>query len=116
MGVPRFFRWLSERYPLTLHPITSSVAVPQFDNLYLDMNGIIHNCTHGNADDIIALSEKDQMMAIFRYVDEIFNLIRPQRVFYMAIDGLNPSGCPHTFRRRTPRQNEPTAPAPLQSR
>jgi hypothetical protein len=90
-GIPKFYRWLSERYPLVrigrmqvhaceprdrgrgaarsshLHPrirvimaheqppppqlnmkISSTEATPEIDNLYLDMNGIIHNCTHAN--------------------------------------------------------------------
>lgn len=48
MGVPKFFRWLSERYPLINQPIGESTLLPAFDNLYLDSNGIIHNATHGN--------------------------------------------------------------------
>lgn len=47
-GIPKFYRWLSERYPLLNQRITATESPPEVDNLYLDMNGIIHNCTHAN--------------------------------------------------------------------
>jgi 5'-3' exoribonuclease 2 len=76
MGVPALFRWLNTRYPrmtsrvieeqtVTINgfeiPVDISKPNPngsmydgcvqltravEFDNLYLDMNGIIHPCTH----------------------------------------------------------------------
>jgi len=47
MGVPKFFVWLAERYPCILLPFSEN-TMPSIDNLYLDMNGIIHNCSHSN--------------------------------------------------------------------
>lgn len=48
MGVPKFYRWLSERYVSVNQIISDLSLLPEFDNLYLDMNGIIHACTHPN--------------------------------------------------------------------
>lgn len=50
MGVPKFYRWLSERYPKINQIVSDSTLLPEFDNLYLDMNGILHTCTHPNDD------------------------------------------------------------------
>ena len=38
MGVPKFYRWISERYPC-LSQVLKEYQIPQFDNMYLDMNG-----------------------------------------------------------------------------
>ena len=56
MGVPKFYRWLSERYPC-LSEVVKEHQIPEFDNLYLDMNGIIHICSHPNDDDVHFRSE-----------------------------------------------------------
>ncbi len=34
MGVPKFFRWMSERYPMISELIAEN-RIPEFDNLYV---------------------------------------------------------------------------------
>lgn len=87
-GIPKFYRWLSDRYPLVNQPVAST-HVPVVDNLYLDMNGIIHNCTHGN-DPEVKLTEEEMIVKIFAYTEKLFQIVQPQRLFFAAIDGDNP--------------------------
>ncbi|KAJ9063813.1 exonuclease II Exo2 [Entomophthora muscae] len=83
------FRWLSERYPLSSQLIEGA-NIPVFDNLYLDMNGIIHNATHANKGAHQVLSDKFMFTAIFSYIENLFEIIQPQKLIYMAVDGVAP--------------------------
>eukprot|EP00941_MAST-03F_sp_MAST-3F-sp1_P003143 g3143.t1 len=91
MGVPKFYRWLAERYPLISQPVANASAMPEFDYLYLDMNGIIHNCTHPKDEEISeSLTERQIMLGIFSYIDRLVKIIKPTQMLYMAIDGCAP--------------------------
>eukprot|EP00894_Picocystis_sp_ML_P005069 jgi/Pico_ML_1/55586/g1253.t1 len=90
MGVPKFYRWVSERYPRLNRSVKES-GCPDVDHLYLDMNGVVHNCTHGQGDDGEgthgAADEEAMFQRIFAYLDKIVDVIKPKKLLYMAIDG-----------------------------
>lgn len=92
MGIPRFYRYMSERYPLLNQPISDVSLLPEFDCFYLDMNGIIHNCTHSDGDNSMStLSLQAQLHGVFTYMDRLItHIIKPQQLVYIAIDGVAP--------------------------
>ncbi|XP_057669654.1 5'-3' exoribonuclease 1 [Diorhabda carinulata] len=90
MGVPKFYRYISERYPC-LSELIKDYQIPEFDNLYLDMNGIIHNCSHPNDEDPhFRITEEKIFQDIFHYIEVLFRMIKPQKLFFMAVDGVAP--------------------------
>ncbi|KAK4047900.1 5'-3' exoribonuclease 2 [Microbotryomycetes sp. JL201] len=112
MGVPALFRWLSKKYPKIVesvaedHPVTvpgpdggmqelpvdTSQPNPngeEFDCLYLDMNGIVHPCTHPEGKPA-PKTEADMMHEVFLYTERVIAMVRPRKLLMMAIDGVAP--------------------------
>jgi len=102
MGVPSLFRWIQKKYPAIVsrcietneddnpddpNPNTSG-DIP-FDCLYLDMNGIIHPCFHPKEGEA-PKDEKEIFNNVFEYTDRVFNIVRPQKLLFLAIDGPAP--------------------------
>ena len=89
-GNTKILSLVSERYPAINQRIYDQTFLPSVDNLYLDMNGILHNCSHANGSGIGAKSDKDVLQAVFFYLDRIVHIVKPEKLLYMAIDGVAP--------------------------
>lgn len=112
MGVPALFRWLSKKYPKIISPVVeelplevenddgSKTQIPidarkpnpngeEMDNLYLDMNGIVHPCSHPE-DRPAPANEEEMMIAIFEYTERVVNMVRPRKLLMIAVDGVAP--------------------------
>ena len=112
MGVPALFRWLSKKYPKIISPVIeekpedidngdgTKTKVPvdmrksnpngeEFDNLYLDMNGIVHPCSHPE-DRPAPANEEEMMIAIFEFTERVVTMARPRKLLYIAVDGVAP--------------------------
>ena len=108
MGVPAFYKWLVTKYPKVVSdciedrptwneagekvPVDTSRANPngvEFDNLFLDMNGIIHPASHPE-DRPPPETEDDMNLAVTDYLERVFAAARPRKLLFMAIDGVAP--------------------------
>lgn len=128
MGVPKFFRWMSERYPKInqrfgsppnpetcqdyfdkpppvpsekVDPLSTCGLPPEIDRLYIDMNGVIHGCSHNNSsnvdddgegfDTVSRISNPEIFRNVCYYLDRVIgDMVQPKEVVYMAIDGVAP--------------------------
>jgi len=66
--------------------LTGVPFAAEIDNLYLDMNGIIHTSSHSTEEDVIK-TESQMMVDVLHYIDKLLHLIKPKKLFYLAIDG-----------------------------
>eukprot|EP01102_Stenamoeba_stenopodia_P023161 TRINITY_DN9890_c0_g1_i1.p1 TRINITY_DN9890_c0_g1~~TRINITY_DN9890_c0_g1_i1.p1 ORF type:complete len:344 (+),score=80.81 TRINITY_DN9890_c0_g1_i1:117-1148(+) len=89
MGVPKFFRWILERYPFIAAP-SGATPSPIYDSFFIDLNGIIHQCAGSSDPFAPAKSEKEIMLAVFNYIDTLVSIVKPTKLLYIAVDGVAP--------------------------
>ncbi|KAI3381230.1 hypothetical protein SNEBB_010442 [Seison nebaliae] len=93
MGIPCLFNWLQKRYKQIIKVKIADVQEQdpefKFDNLYLDMNAIIHPCTHPEAS-LWPTTNEERLNSVISYVDMIVKEVRPQKMLFLAIDGVAP--------------------------
>lgn len=86
MGVPSLFRWLARKYPHTIYQASASEYV---DNLYLDLNGVIHPCCHP-VNKAAPSTEAGMFCEVFKHIDHLVSITSPRHVLYIAVDGVAP--------------------------
>jgi 5'-3' exoribonuclease 2 len=103
MGIPAAFRWLSTKYPKIISPVVEELpqvmddgtVIPvdttrpnpngeEVDNLYLDMNGIVHPCSHPE-DRPAPKDEEEMMLEVFKYSDRVVSMARPRKLLMIAV-------------------------------
>ena len=110
MGIPKYFKHITGKYPNVI--ISTDDKSVNIDNLYFDMNCLIHPCvrnvTKNNTDlvnqhNTICKSNKyksdenfytDFEKKIYKeinlYLDKLINIVNPNKLIYLAIDGVAP--------------------------
>lgn len=71
----------------TVIPVDNTRPNPngeEFDNLYLDMNGIVHPCSHPE-DRPPPKDEEEMMVEVFKYTDRVVNMVRPRKLLMIAV-------------------------------
>ena len=85
MGVPSYFAYLR---PLLKGDIISKSPPPVVNKLFLDFNGIIHG-----AKELVFKNggtEKDIYTNVLLYVEQMIELIKPNDLLYISVDGPAP--------------------------
>lgn len=111
MGIPRFYRFITERFPKASQSISFKNGFNRgydtpIDNLYLDANGIIHDCARAiyfEKNPRLSYvgrkpppppSNKELEIQVFQaiggYMNQLLQFVKPRNVFYIAIDGPAP--------------------------
>ncbi|ORC93002.1 putative 5-3 exonuclease XRNA [Trypanosoma theileri] len=106
MGIAGFYLWLQRWYGDCIQDVPESIvdaalkghmlsekeesAMRRYDNLYLDMNGLIHPCCHDTNPLPEPESEEEMFERIFAQMDLLYKVVRPRKCLVLCVDGVAP--------------------------
>ena len=74
--------------------ILFQLRIPGYDNLYIDMNGIVYVCARYVNKKHKSLTPEDieekMLIYVCRYINALFRYVRPQKLLFLAVDGVSP--------------------------
>eukprot|EP00767_Chilomastix_cuspidata_P001373 gnl/Chilomastix_cuspidata/1487.p1 GENE.gnl/Chilomastix_cuspidata/1487~~gnl/Chilomastix_cuspidata/1487.p1 ORF type:complete len:1763 (+),score=612.66 gnl/Chilomastix_cuspidata/1487:2616-7904(+) len=88
MGIRKFTRWATERYPLCLRSAQKAEAC---DNLYIDFNAVIHRASHPDTMVPLPRTEKEIVSNILESLYREIMISRPRKRLFIAFDGPAPA-------------------------
>eukprot|EP01060_Flectonema_neradi_P030866 TRINITY_DN4563_c0_g1_i1.p1 TRINITY_DN4563_c0_g1~~TRINITY_DN4563_c0_g1_i1.p1 ORF type:complete len:960 (+),score=199.31 TRINITY_DN4563_c0_g1_i1:77-2956(+) len=84
MGIPGYFPWLLSCYPRVIRTFPKKP-----DNVYIDINGLIHECCRQPGGGY-SVNEEDSIKRLLEMVTDMIKGMDPQVLMYLSIDGVAP--------------------------
>ncbi|KAJ1721906.1 exonuclease II Exo2 [Coemansia erecta] len=91
MGVPGLMRWFHRNFPAACRLRTHFGNQDTVHSLFIDLNSTLHQSSRINDGDVSSVSTA---------INKIFKRVKPQRLLYIAIDGVPPRIKEHLQRQR----------------
>ena len=91
MGIPLYFKIISEKYPNIIKENLDNKT----NNLFLDLNCAIHPCCHKILENYSVnnfnqnIVENKMINEVLNYIQKLVSMVEPQ-LLYIAIDGVAP--------------------------
>ena len=83
MGIPGYFPWLLSCYPRIIGNFPKRP-----DNVYIDVNGLIHECCRQDGN--YSNNEEESIKRLLDMVETMIKDMDPQILVYLSIDGVAP--------------------------
>eukprot|EP00366_Plasmodium_knowlesi_P001566 XP_002259063.1 5'-3' exoribonuclease, putative [Plasmodium knowlesi strain H] len=99
-GIPRMYKWLTSYYPTVREELMTNDGQKEVDIFYVDMNGVIHHCTHANKETLPVHDEHELLSNILKYLKNLFHLVKPRKLVYVGVDGVSPKAKMNQQRKR----------------
>ncbi|XP_055313630.1 5'-3' exoribonuclease 1-like [Sitodiplosis mosellana] len=104
MGVPKLFKYLSDRYPSLSQTVTPNM-LPHYDYFYIDLNFLLHKAV--NEKNALPLEKVDNNFfsesrifeRVLRQIETLHRIV-PSKVLFLSIDGVAPRAKWNTQRER----------------